>query len=89
MDVHVFGQLWMSPWGYTGNVPKHAAQHESMLKAVKSALLKERDVEYNVGQSATVLCKNSFELFMNPFVISRLSKKKKMKKSIFFIKNDV
>lgn len=57
MDVHVFGQLWMSPWGFTGNTPKHAAQHESMLKAIKTALLKERDIMYDVGQSATVLCK--------------------------------
>lgn len=69
MDVHVFGQLWMSPWGYTGNVPKHAAQHESMLKAIKSALLKERDVMYDVGQSATVLCKNYVRIYLILFHI--------------------
>ena len=23
MDVHTFGQLWMSPWGYTDAYPEH------------------------------------------------------------------
>ncbi|XP_066918772.1 carboxypeptidase B-like [Clytia hemisphaerica] len=59
MDVHVFGQLWMSPWGYSSTTPKHAAIHEAMLKQIKANLFKEQNIVYEVGQSAVVLYQTS------------------------------
>ena len=56
MDVHVFGQLWMSPWGYKSSRPPHNEIHESTLNAIKEAILKEQNIVYEVGQSATILC---------------------------------
>ena len=48
----------MSPWGYSSTTPKHAAIHEAMLKQIKENLFKEQNIVYEVGQSATVLCKH-------------------------------
>ena len=27
LDIHTFGQLWMSPWGFTNAVPKDYDKH--------------------------------------------------------------
>jgi len=57
MDIHVYGQIWMSPWGYTSNIPRHSDEHENMLSSIKEAIFKEQNIVYEVGQSATILCK--------------------------------
>jgi len=59
MDVHVFGQLWMSPWGYTSSTPKHHETHNKMLNQIKNALLKEQNITYKIGQSSTILYQTS------------------------------
>lgn len=59
MDIHVFGQLWMSPWGYTVSEPKHRESHQKMMTLIKNALLKEQNIIYKIGQSANALYQTS------------------------------
>merc|ERR1712168_130671 len=59
MDIHVYGQLWMSPWGYTHVVNKHYDKQIKTMREIKSAILKEQNVVYKVGSSASILYQTS------------------------------
>lgn len=57
IDVHTYGQLWMSPWGYTTVESRHYSRHEKALEVIKDALQVKQNITYEVGTSSRALCR--------------------------------
>lgn len=60
IDVHTYGQLWMSPWGYTTAESRHFSRQKAALKTVKEALQVHQNITYEIGSSAAALCESRF-----------------------------
>ena len=58
IDVHTYGQIWMSPWGFSKAQTRHYRRQEAALKKIKKALKTYQNITYNVGSSAEALCKS-------------------------------
>lgn len=59
VDVHTFGQMWISPWGYTTNYPQHYEQQSKVLRKIKKALLQREKIDYQTGLAGRVLYETS------------------------------
>ena len=59
LDVHTFGQAWMTPWSYTRRFPSHYQKHRSALRKVWSAIKKATGADYLFGRVSSVLYKIS------------------------------
>ncbi|XP_057292860.1 carboxypeptidase B-like isoform X1 [Hydractinia symbiolongicarpus] len=55
MDVHTYGQMWMSPWGYTKMLPRHYVEQRRAMRAIQQAIEKAGKVRYRIGTSSTTL----------------------------------
>jgi len=54
-DIHTYGQLWMSPWGFTTGFPRDYVKQEYALKAIQKAIKEKNGMTYKIGRSATTL----------------------------------
>jgi len=59
LDIHTFGQMWMSPWGYTQAMTKHYSSQLSVMRKIRSAIKREEGVTYKIGRSSRVLYETS------------------------------
>lgn len=59
IDIHTYGQLWMSPWGFTTGFPRDYVRQEYALKAIQKAILEKNGMTYKIGRSATTLYQTS------------------------------
>ncbi len=55
IDFHSYGQLVLSPWGYTPTPPTTIGSYTSVGNAMKAAILASRGVRYTVGICNTTL----------------------------------
>jgi len=55
VDVHTYGQVLMSPWGYSTGYPKDYSIQEKTLKKIQAALFAEANIKYKIGRSSVEL----------------------------------
>ena len=59
IDVHTYGQMWMSPWGFSKQYPRDYKRQESAMKKIHKAIKKETGEHYQYGRSFTTLYQTS------------------------------
>lgn len=55
IDFHAYGQLWMSPWGYTNAYPPQYSKHKRAMKAAVTALQSVYGTRYTYGPAAITI----------------------------------
>jgi len=55
VDIHAYGGMWMSPWGYTTNLPPDYAAMDAAMKPVAAAIRTINNRNYATGTSARVI----------------------------------
>jgi len=59
MDIHTYGQLWMSPWGFTTGFPRDYVRQEEALKRIQQTIKEKNGVLYKIGRSSKTLYQTS------------------------------
>jgi len=49
LNFHAYSQLWLSPWGWTGNLPADNAELQRVGRAAATALRAKFNTQYTVG----------------------------------------
>lgn len=57
VSFHAYSQMWLTPWGYTSNVPSNFNDLMDKAKAGADAVASVYGTRYTVGSSTRVLCK--------------------------------
>jgi len=55
VDIHSYGGQWMSPWGYTTNLPPHYDDMYQAMVSVQDAVWQVNGRSYDIGSSARVI----------------------------------
>jgi len=55
VDIHAYGGMWMSPWGYTTTLPPDYSAMDTSMRAVASAIRAINGRTYATGTSARVI----------------------------------
>jgi len=55
VDIHSYGGMWMSPWGYTTALPPNYSAMDSSMRAVAAAIRTVNNRIYATGTSARVI----------------------------------
>jgi murein tripeptide amidase MpaA len=55
VDIHAYGGMFMSPWGYTYNLPPDYRQMETLMIAAYNGILSVNGRQYEYGTSANVI----------------------------------
>ena len=56
ITLHSYGQLWLSPWGYTETKPEDYADLEELGLVGVEAIFQVHGMEYTFGTSPDILC---------------------------------
>lgn len=59
-SFHAYGQMIMTPYGWTKNLPPHYDLLMAIGKAGKDALEAKYNTQYALGSIANVICKEKF-----------------------------
>jgi len=59
IDIHTYGQLWMSPWGFSTAFPRDFVRQEESMKEIQQAIKEKNGVLYKVGRSSSTLYQTS------------------------------
>ena len=57
VSFHAYSQMWLTPWGYTSNVPSNFNDLMAKARAGADAVASVYGTKYTVGSSTRVLCK--------------------------------
>ncbi|EDO46863.1 predicted protein [Nematostella vectensis] len=55
VDFHSYGQLWMSPWGFTKKFPPNYRRHARAMNAVVKAIKRVHGTEFTYGPSSIMI----------------------------------
>jgi len=55
VDIHAYGGQWMSPWGYTTDLPPHYNEMYVAMESITDAVYSENGRAYDYGTSARVI----------------------------------
>uniref|UniRef100_T1J4W0 Transporter n=1 Tax=Strigamia maritima TaxID=126957 RepID=T1J4W0_STRMM len=55
LSFHSYGQMWLTPWGYTSSLPSDYSDLTSLAKKATAALSKLYKTSYKIGSSTNVL----------------------------------
>lgn len=55
VDFHSYGQLWMSPWGYTSKYPPSVNKHFTAMRRIVPAIFFVNGTKYHYGTAATTI----------------------------------
>lgn len=59
VDFHAYGQLWMSPWGFTRKFPPTYAKHWAAMRRIVQAILNINGTRYLYGPAAIAIYETS------------------------------
>ena len=59
LDVHTYGQMIMSPWGFTRGFPRDHRTHEDAMRHIAESLAEKNGAQYRVGRSAVMVSATS------------------------------
>ena len=59
LDVHTYGQMWMSPWGFSKRYPEHYDRQMAASKDIQAAISKENGESYLIGRTSSLLYRTS------------------------------
>ncbi|XP_065669272.1 carboxypeptidase B isoform X2 [Hydra vulgaris] len=55
IDIHAYSQLWMTPWGYTTELPKDYKEQMRVASAAVKALYNKHGTVFKVGPSSVII----------------------------------
>jgi len=55
LDIHCYGAMWMSPWGYTYDYPPRYPQLDQIMQVARSSVRAVNGNTYAIGTSANVI----------------------------------
>ncbi|XP_054710436.1 carboxypeptidase B-like [Uloborus diversus] len=55
LDFHSYSQRWLTPWGYTSQLPPNYDEQKSLAEVATSAIAKVNGTKYSVGSSGSIL----------------------------------
>ncbi|XP_047136299.1 carboxypeptidase B isoform X1 [Hydra vulgaris] len=59
IDVHTFGQMWITPWGFTHSISKDYKTQENAMKRIQLAIKINNNVTYQIGRSSDIMYQTS------------------------------
>ena len=72
LAFHSYGQYWLTPWGYTSDLPDDYSDLYSLAVQSCAALADVYGTQYTIGTSTNVLCTSlSLSLFLSLITLNK------------------